>query len=50
MTPSQLQSDSYNSWLFAIACLRIQHEVGKKLTPKEMLEALDREQAKERAA
>jgi len=43
-------SDSYNSWRLAIACLRAQLEAGRPLTPKEMLEAVDREQAKERAA
>jgi len=50
MTPEQRQSDSYECWRLAIACLRVQHEAGRKLTPKEMLEAVDREQAKERAA
>lgn len=42
MTPAQRQSDSYDSWLFAIACLRAELEAGRKLTPKEMLEAVDR--------
>ena len=36
------ETDSYESWRLAIECLRVQHEAGRKLTPKEMLAMIDK--------
>lgn len=40
------EQDHYASWRLAIACLRAQFEAGRKLTPAEMVERVEREERK----
>lgn len=42
---TESERDHYESWRFALACLRAEHRAGRKLTPQEMIAAVEMEQS-----
>jgi len=49
MTMTPAPHDTLSEWQFAITCLRAEAEAGRKLTPTEMVEAVDATREREAA-